>query len=1087
MTASQLILAPATLAELRLGGAGYWGMAVAAILAALAFWLYRRQLPADTGTLRRVLLPSLRAAAVAAVALILAQPSLHHSRTHEQRGQVIVIADTSASMEVTDPQADAAHKILSARALGLTDTTGIDWTLHELADRIAELRRRLLEMQDAPGVERAPLDLGGEASAIAEAISTLDPGVLSEAQLSGSVVMETWYDVPGRSLGDIVRLAVFDRPANATETVTSLQLPTDSGDNFVRRIRGRLHPPETGSYTFHLSADTAAELFLAREEGGGPRSILVVSQRTESEDLSTTAGPVTLEAGQAYPFELHHREGEHTDHLTLAWSRDGAAPAVIAGGDLSSPAALLDPDRRRDELAQAFGQQVARRIEELESLPAAEREERANAVAEDLAEFEAELRTFFDAYAEGLLASGHTQASAAAAAFDGMSRSGRLARLLDPAEPLPGLAEALADHADTEFRTTALDRARPASGPSETASGGTGTDLAAALAAVQPDENRPQAVVLLSDGRHNAATPPAEVAASLGRRGVAIHTVLVGSPKPPPDVAVLEVVGPTAVHKEDQVTGRIVLQDAMPPGKPFALKIMDGERTLWEESLETTGRGRREIEFTFDVDEIAEARLPDEPGEGGARMNELLLPLRVEASAVDGEMQENNNSGDLPVRVTLATGRLLIIDGRPRWETRYLASLLGRDRRWEVTEVLGPLTDGRAEAMARGSNGFPVTREALYEYDVIVLGEVPVDWWRDEELQWLADFVDERGGGLIIVDGLRGLLQAYAATPVNHLLPVMRESGMPLAPSSLTLTAAGQQRDALRLEPEAARNTELWPTLPAPRWIMPTSALPAAEVLVEAVTEDGTRLPAIVFAQVGRGRVWYQAFDETWRWRKEAESRWQARYWSGVANRIMEPPFAAEDRFVSIGVEQAAISVDDPVGVRVRFRDREGRILAGDEAAAVTATAVLLKDGVRVSEARLVPDSSGGGLFRAQLGAPAEPGVYEVAVEADGYSDSDFTARASLLVRDEPATAGGELARLDADESLMRQLATGASGGRFLHEHEAPGALPELLSGLHRSRTVTTEYDIWTSWPLFGAAIGLLTLEWLIRRRSGLH
>ena len=69
-----------------------------------------------------------------------------------------------------------------------------------------------------------------------------------------------------------------------------------------------------------------------------------------------------------------------------------------------------------DELAQAFGQQVARRIEELESLPAAEREERANAVAEDLAEFEAELRTFFDAYAEGLLASGHTQASAAAAA-----------------------------------------------------------------------------------------------------------------------------------------------------------------------------------------------------------------------------------------------------------------------------------------------------------------------------------------------------------------------------------------------------------------------------------------------------------------------------------------------------------------------------------------------------------------------------------------------------------------------------------------------------------------------------------------------
>src|SRR5688500_16609341 len=102
----------APLAALRLGDAGYWGVALAFLLGALAFWLYRRQLH-DAGPMRKALLPALRALAVTAIALIIAQPSLFHSQTFEQRGQVIVLADTSASMSVADPQATASRKLLT--------------------------------------------------------------------------------------------------------------------------------------------------------------------------------------------------------------------------------------------------------------------------------------------------------------------------------------------------------------------------------------------------------------------------------------------------------------------------------------------------------------------------------------------------------------------------------------------------------------------------------------------------------------------------------------------------------------------------------------------------------------------------------------------------------------------------------------------------------------------------------------------------------------------------------------------------------------------------------------------------------------
>lgn len=1079
---------PHGLAALKLGPAGWWGIALALVLGAVAFWLYRRQLH-DAGPLRQSLLPSLRALAVVAIALMIAQPSLFRSETFTQRGQVVILSDASASMSVADPQASAAHKLLAAKALNLTDTTGIDWTLPELAGRIRTLRLDADTALEAtqvsengkPGDVRALL--ARETAALNEALASLDPRLVGAAEVRGTALMELWTDVPGRSLADIDRDDVFNRAPDERTSISSLRLPANVGDNFARRIRGRLHPPEDGTYVFHLAADTSAALLLSPdEEPSRLRAILRVPQRTDPEDLSKVSQAVRLEAGRSYAFELRHKEGERDDHLTLAWSRDGGAAQVIEKADLSSPAGLVQPEARRDELARNFADQVASPAAALTDAAPESQDAAAQEIIASLLEWESQFRELFEAYAADALARGEPQAVTAAAAFDSVSRADRAGRIVESARQEQSLAAALQGTSDVEVRTTSVGAPaiplREGSGADESVAEHAGTDLAAALAGIEPSEDRRQAVVLLSDGRHNTGAAPAEAAASLGRREVAIYPVLVGSPLAPPDLTVLEVVGPAAVHKDDQVTGRIVLLDAMPPGSAFTLRISDGETKLWEKELETTGRGRREIEFAFKIDDAAESRLP--PQQRGMKFNELLLPLTASADVVNGEMQEANNTGELPVRVTLGTGKMLIIDGRPRWDSRYIASLLGRDKRWEIHEVLGPAPGGRT--LPRGEGGLPRSREELFEYDVIVLGEVPVEWWRGDELAWLADFVDERGGGLIVIDGMRQALRDYAGTPLDRVLPVMREDGPPLRVASLDLTVPGAARDALRLEPESSRNAQLWQNLPAPRWIMPVSPLPGGEVLLEAATDDGTKLPAIVASRVGRGRVWYQAFDETWRWRKDAENRWQSRYWSGVANRIMEPPFAVEDKFVALGVEQAAVELGEKISVRARLKDEQGRLISGEAAGTIAASAVLLKNGARVGEARLTPDASGGGLFRADITAPRDAGAYEVAVTADIYSEAQLSARAGVLVR-RPA-ASGELARLDADEPLMRQLAD-VSGGRFLREYEA-GELPDLLSDLSRSRTVTSEYDIWTSWPLFSLAVLLLGTEWLIRRRTGM-
>jgi len=71
---------------------------------------------------------------------------------------------------------------------------------------------------------------------------------------------------------------------------------------------------------------------------------------------------------------------------------------------------------------------------------------------------------------------------------------------------------------------------------------------------------------------------------------------------------------------------------------------------------------------------------------------------------------------------------------------------------------------------------FPTERDALFQYDVIVFGEVPPEALADYELGWIREFVERRGGGLILLDGLRGDLHRQNSETFGPLVPV---SGLP--------------------------------------------------------------------------------------------------------------------------------------------------------------------------------------------------------------------------------------------------------------------------------------------------------------------
>lgn len=601
------------------------------------------------------------------------------------------------------------------------------------------------------------------------------------------------------------------------------------------------------------------------------------------------------------------------------------------------------------------------------------------------------------------------------------------------------------------------------------------TNLATALKNAASTDGRTErgAVVLFSDGQHNEGESPAEVAKILGGRGLPIFTIGFGPQARPRDLAVVKIEAPDSVFFEDRIQGQITLKDDLPAGLPFEVQVRDGDKILWQQPLVSDGSNVRRVPFSFPLSETVRERLKNKAAD--TELTAVPLEWQVSVSAVEGDREPGNNAATLRVRALTQKRRILILDGRARWETRYLRNMFERHEQWQVNTVIaGALADEKGFPRGEKDGQFPDAPALLQPYDLIIFGEVPRAVFKDEELRWMHDFVAARGGALVFIDGSRQHLKEYAGTPLAPLFPVewktpgTREPGMKLSLSERAATLA-----PFALAPERTQNLETWSHLRPPHWIAGVTALPGAEVLVEAAL-GGKKAPAVVMRPFGAGKVLYQAFDDSWRWRYEVGDRHHVRYWNQLANWLAELPFAVRDKLISLDAGALTYRPGDSAEIRVRLRDGQGRPVTN---AAVDA--VLSRDGRRVATIRLAPDDNAGGLFRGRTAA-LEPGSYEVAVESAAIAERDAKARTGFKV--EPLETG-ELTQLSLNEELLRQMSA-ASGGEYLRE-EHIDRLVELLAPMSQGRVIESDTVLAQSYWWFLPIVLLLTVEWIIRKRAG--
>jgi len=598
---------------------------------------------------------------------------------------------------------------------------------------------------------------------------------------------------------------------------------------------------------------------------------------------------------------------------------------------------------------------------------------------------------------------------------------------------------------------------------------GPSTRLGAGLRSVL-DELRgtpPAAIVLLTDGINTEGPPLAEGALAARRRGVPLLVVALGDERPVRDLRLSDLLVDDLVF-----AGDVVNFEAQLTGTGFAGRTV--EVVLREEGKsEPLAR----VEAVVGPDGVARTvRVPYQPTEVGE------FSYVLEVRPLEGESQTDNNRLARQIQVRKEKIRVLLAQGGPSYEFRYLRNLLARDETVELASVLQEADLEHTRQDRAALRFFPVRREELLAYDVVILGDVNPALLSEAALEHLSEFVlrKSKGGALVLVAGPRWMPAAYRGTPLAALMPV--DPGTARAVESgargfvFQPTELGLASPAMQLGDTPAETEAIWKGLPPLYWMVEAPDLkPAARVLAEHPSRtgpDGRRLPLVAMQYVGAGRVLMHLTDETWRWRWRVGDAYFARYWIQTIRWLARGKLAGEGD-LELSAERRQYRPGETVRLRVRFPDQR-QAPAEDDGV----TVVLEHAGHPAQRIKLRRVADSRGLFETLLtvsGAGTYHGWVAIPAVEGRAPAADFTVVAPPGELAETRMAAAELRRA-ADETK----------GRYYTFATAPRLAEELPEGRPVPVESLPPKPLWTTWPALLLLLALLTAEWILRKRSGM-
>jgi hypothetical protein len=654
----------------------------------------------------------------------------------------------------------------------------------------------------------------------------------------------------------------------------------------------------------------------------------------------------------------------------------------------------------------------------------------------------------------------------------------------------------------------------------------------------------PAGVVVLSDGRGRDADSAGEVAAHFGKLGVPIHVIPLGSDAAQGDVSVISLIAPTTIRKHSSVEVDVFLRSYGFVNRTAQLELSsieaDGTVTKKLASMPLVlSDGFQSVTMTFNSDES-------------------LAALRARVTPLPEEAAVENNHGDADVQIDQSKLRLLYLEGsgfalRPELRNNRvvmagphspLRDALQADPDVECRVLLS----GGPRMLNNEGNlsAFPRTASELFSYDAIIFSNVPRSVLTDEQLGWMEEWVETRGGGLCMVGGPQSYGDGgWADSSVGRMLPLeVPEQATWFDDRRITWQAVldDPPHPLFRLLEDRSRNRQLFESVPAIRGLHAGLVVrPALATVLASGVADGslggdTRLvgrlfgrrssgegdsdadadqpfPAIVAGRYGRGRTLALTFPitapaaESWHaWGGSAEH--YGRFWRNLAYWLTDNSFIGRRR-LSARADKQYYEPADTIQISVEAYDDSARATTDYRLVAIVEPQSLNIDsdyaplrwpsGVERTSGEEGPLVMWGEEFEIPVHASPDGQPHYALdmqlAEASAIGQSSG-ARLEITAYDDDAQVDSTTLPIQVlhdpfeqqspfpNHDLLKELAAG-SGGTVIRNAD------ELVT-LLRSAPVTSrppeihKSPAWSTWWALACLLGLISAEWCWRRRIGL-
>jgi hypothetical protein len=604
------------------------------------------------------------------------------------------------------------------------------------------------------------------------------------------------------------------------------------------------------------------------------------------------------------------------------------------------------------------------------------------------------------------------------------------------------------------------------------------TDLAGAITGALA-ESRPQgqAMLLVSDGIHNAEAGTERILQAVAvakALDCPIFTKAIGGDTVVADVGIVPRSPLELAYVGQTIQSPIVVRQRGRSGGEVELALQHDGKVVEQKKAAVGASGEAEVFFPLKGHRPGSVR------------------YEVQAKPITNEIALSNNVATLVLRVVDQPIRILLLEGKPYWDAKFLVRTLLANSAVELDSLVRVTgsrfhhrsirkgADAKSANGNAGASGGSEAREkwetvpsfaefasrsgGLQSYQILVLGRDAEAFLTDERPEQIRTWLARDGGSLVC---FRGQPSARLSQRLAQLLPVQ------WSPTRETRFRPQWTERGKELRWLAGESLELLPALVTTS--RPDNPRPLTTVLASSAAKEGTS-PVMSWQPYGAGRVVVIEGAGMWRWaflppeQQSLDGAYRT-LWDNLLRWLATSADLLPGQELALRMDKVSFGAGESAAGMLLVRD----------ASRQSAPPVVELQSAALPEPRTlrpVPLEDDPNAFRVVFGKLPE-GSYHAKVAGAAGNER---ASAAFDVR----VTSDEQLDLKARPDLLARIAQ-ESGGVALSAERLDETVGQLVAGITRSRPEQVRtVPAWDRWWVLLIVFGIWGLCWATRRSSGL-